>query len=453
MTPAEPCIPWIALCAAGLLVWPFNGAAETPANASERPRPNILLILVDDLGYGELGCQGNAQIPTPHVDSLAKNGIRFTNGYVTAPICSPSRAGLLTGRYQQRFGHEFNFPPPDGLPNQCGLPVTEKNLADRLQAVGYRTGMFGKWHLGYQPKFHPLKRGFDEFFGFLGGMHPYTKADGGNHGPILRGTEPITAMDYTTDAFGREACTFIEKHRSRPWFVYLSFNAVHSPLQATDKYLARFPTIANKDRRTYAAMQAAMDDAVGAVLVKLRELQLEENTLIFFLSDNGGPTWQTTSRNDPLRGAKKDLLEGGIREPFLIQWKGRLPAGKTDDRPIISLDILPTALAAAGAPVANGDQLDGVNLLPYLTGHTVGAPHEALFWRYGNQRAVRKDDWKLLQIGNRVRLYNLVQDIGEDKDLAAREPEKVQELEAAYAEWNAKNIRPMWRAKEGRSNK
>ena len=420
--------------------------------AADAPRPNVLLIVADDLGYGELGCQGNPQIPTPHIDSLARNGIRFTNAYVSAPICSPSRAGLLTGRYQQRFGYEFNFPPPDGPSNPCGLPVSEKTLADRLRALGYATGAIGKWHLGYRPEFHPRKRGFDEFYGFLGGMHPYLKANDGNHGPILRDSQPVADMDYTTDAFGREACAFIEKHRARPWFVYLAFNAVHGPLQASDQYLARFPKIANADRRAYAAMQSAMDDAVGAVLAKLRELQVEENTLIIFLSDNGGPTWQTTSRNDPLRGAKKDLLEGGIREPFLMQWKGHLPAGKIDHRPIISLDIVPSALAASGAPAVEADQLDGVNLLPYLTGQTAGEPHKALCWRYGSQRAVRQGDWKLLRIGNRTHLYQLADDLGETKDLAATEPARVKELEAVYDAWNAKNIRPKWRAKEGRSS-
>jgi arylsulfatase A-like enzyme len=426
------------------------GATHASAAAALVDKPNILVILTDDMGYGELGCQGNRQIPTPHIDSIAKNGVRFTSGYVTAPICSPSRAGLLTGRYQQRFGHEFNFPPPDGLPNKRGLSLKEKTIADYLKAAGYATGMFGKWHLGYRSEFHPMKRGFDEYFGFLGGMHPYTRADGGNHGPILRGTTPVTSMDYTTDAFGRETCAFIEKHRDKPWFVYLPFNAVHSPMQATQKYLDRFPNLKG-DRRTYAAMESAMDDAVGAVLAKLRELKLEDNTLIFFVSDNGGPTWQTTSRNDPLSGSKKDLLEGGIREPFMVQWKARVPAGKVDDRPVITLDIMATALAAAG--VAGDAKLDGVNLLPYLTGEKTGLPHEALFWRYGEQRAVRMGDWKLLQRGRKTKLYNLAKDIGEKHDRSDQEPGKLKELEAAYEKWNAKNIRPTWRSKEGGSGR
>jgi arylsulfatase A-like enzyme len=310
--------------------------------------------------------------------------------------------------------------------------------------------MFGKWHLGYRAEFHPQKRGFDEFYGFLGGMHPYFVADSRNHGPILRGTKPVGSMDHTTEAFAGETCAFIEKHKGKPWFVYLPFNAVHAPMQAAQKYLKRFPNLKG-DRRTYAGMQAAMDDAVGAVLARLRELKLEENTLIFFLSDNGGPTWQTTSRNDPLRGAKKDLFEGGIREPFLIQWKGRIPAGKVDDRPIIALDILPTALAAAGAPI--DPKLDGVNLLPYLTGEQTGAPHTALFWRYGDQRAVRMGDWKLFQAGGKPRLYNLAKDIGERHDLSAQEPGKLKELDAAYQKWNAQNIRPAWRGKDGRRRK
>jgi arylsulfatase A-like enzyme len=420
------------------------GAAETAT------RPNILLIVADDLGYGELTCQGNPQIPTPNIDSLAKNGVRFTSGYVSAPHCSPTRAGLMTGRYQQRYGHEFNPGPAEDASPHFGLPLEEKTIADRLKEAGYATGMFGKWHLGYLPQFMPQKRGFDEYFGFLGGAHSYLDAIADRENPILRGTEPVPSIDYTTDAFGREAVAFIEKHKDEPWFVYLPFNAVHAPLQALDKYKARFASIRDKRRRTFAGMLSAMDDAVGAVLAKLREHNLEENTLIFFISDNGGPTATTTCRNDPLRGFKMQVWEGGIRVPWIAQWKGHIPAGKVDDRPVIQLDILPTALAAVGAPVSAGANLDGVNLLPYLAEGNSEPPHQGLFWRFGKQRAVRMGDWKLTDMGQGAKLFNVTKDIGEKNDLSARAPAKLKELEAAYNEWNKDNVEARWGRMENR---
>ncbi len=407
-------------------------------------KPNILLIVADDLGYGELTCQGNPQIPTPNIDSIAKNGIRFTNGYVSCPVCSPTRAGLMTGRYQERFGHEFNPGPAQAASSNFGLSLKEKTIAEDLKAAGYTTGMFGKWHLGYQPQFTPPKRGFDEFFGFLGGAHAYLRAGIFGPNPILHNATPVESIDYTTDAFGRQAVAFIDKHAGVPWFVYLPFNAVHEPLQTTEKYRARFPTIKNENRQTFAGMLSAMDDAVGSVLAKIREHHLEENTLIFFISDNGGPTAQTTSRNDPLRGFKGQVLEGGIREPFMVQWKGHLPAGKVDARPVIQLDILPTALAAAGTSAPVTSNLDGINLLPYLDGTNSDAPHAALFWRYGRQHAIRMGDWKLENQGDGEHLYNLTKDITEKTDLATTQPAKVKELQTAYAQWNAQNIPPQW---------
>src|ERR1043166_891611 len=300
-----------------LFVWPLLNVS---APAAER-KPNILIILADDLGYGELSCQGNPQVPTPNIDSLAKTGVRFTSGYVSGPYCSPTRAALMTGRYQQRFGHEFNPGPAEAASEKFGLSLKEKTIGDRFKELGYATGWFGKSHLGYKPEFHPLKRGFDEYFGFLGGAHDYLDAAADGHNPILRGTAPVSEIDYTTDAFGREAVAFIEKHRAEPWLCYLPFNAVHAPLESTQKYLSRFEQIEDKKRRTFAAMLSGMDDAVGAVLAKLRERHLEEDTLIFFFSDNGGPTPMTTSGNGPLRGLKAQTWEGGIRAPWLVRWK------------------------------------------------------------------------------------------------------------------------------------
>lgn len=434
------------------------------ATASAAGKPNILVILADDLGWGELGCQGfTNDVPTPNIDSIAKNGIRFTSGYVSGPYCSPTRAGFMTGRYQQRFGHEFNPGPAETANKDFGLPLTETTIGNRLKDAGYVTGWFGKSHLGYEPAFHPLKRGFDEFYGFLGGARSYF--DTADRSPVLRGTEPAGKFDYTTDAFGRETVAFIERHRAQPWFAYLAFNAVHSPMEASDKYLSRFPNITNPKRKAYAGMQSAMDDAVGAVLAKIRALGQEENTLIFFFADNGGPTANNTSGNGPLRGFKAQTWEGGVRVPFMVQWKGQLPAGKTDDRPVIQLDIHPTALAAAGVAIQPEWKLDGMNLLPYLRGEKAGDPHDALYWRFGAQVAIRMGDWKLVKgMGSAgveaverrskatmdgAELYNLAKDIGEKQNLAASEPAKVKELTAAWNAWNAGNIDAKWLPERG----
>jgi arylsulfatase A-like enzyme len=475
---------------------PSGPALAAPPSAANSRRPNILLIVADDMGYGELGCQGWKDIPTPHIDSIARHGIRFTNGYVSCPVCSPTRAGLMTGRYQQRFGHEFNPGRGEMESAHFGLVRDETTLAERLKAAGYATGLVGKWHLGSREGLRPTERGFDEFFGFLGGLHVYIP-NGRSRGEIVRGTEHVEEPEYLTDAFRREALAFIDRHgidrhridrdsverdgerhgidrnridgdRAQPFFLYLAFNAVHGPLQATARYRDRFPQIADPRRRTFAGMLSAMDDAVGAVLGKLHDAGLEESTLVFFLSDNGGPTPLNTSRNDPLRGGKGTTWEGGIRIPFLIQWTGHLPAGIVDDRPVISLDIHATALAAAGVPTPTQKKLDGVNLLPFLTPHNLtphkltqhntATPHEFLFWRFGEQMAVRKGDWKITRAISRPGqalprrnlqsidgpLYNLRQDIGEKTDVAAKHPEVVKELADAWEKWNAELMPPRW---------
>jgi arylsulfatase A-like enzyme len=436
---------FLLLLGAALLLAPAG------APAAER-KPNIVVIVADDLGYADLGCQGCKDVPTPHIDSLAKNGVRCTNGYVSCPVCSPTRAGLMTGRYQQRFGHEFNPGPAQSADPKFGLPLTEKTMADRLKALGYATGAFGKWHLGYRPEYHPLKRGFDEFFGFLGGAHRYLDPLGDKANPLLRGTEPVDDRTYTTEAFAREAVRFIDKNRDRPFFLYLPFNAVHNPQEATAKYLSRFKGIKDEKRHKFAAMLSAMDDAVGQVLGKLRDAKLEEQTLLFFFSDNGGPTAATSSRNDPLSGHKGQVYEGGIRIPFLVQWKGQLPAGTTYDQPVIQLDILPTALIAAGGFIVPDWKLDGVNLLPYLKGDKAGPPHDRLFWRFGERWAVRMGDWKLRQElqEKAPKLFNLDRDIAESKDLAAEHSDEVKRLQAAYDAWNAQLSKPLWNVQRGK---
>jgi len=428
-------------------------AALTGAPLPAAPRrPNVVIIVADDLGYADLGVQGAADIATPHTDSIARNGVRFTNGYVSCPVCSPTRAGLMTGRYQQRFGHEFNPGPAAQAAANFGLPLTETTFAERMKKLGYATGMSGKWHLGYRSEYHPQKRGFDEYFGFLGGAHSYLNARADAANPIARGFEPVDEKEYLTDALAREAVAFIARHRGQPFFLYLAFNAVHTPMEAPPKYLDRWKSIADPRRRTLAAMLSAMDDGVGAVLAKLRETGLEDNTLIVFVSDNGGPTPANASRNDPLRGFKGQVLEGGIRVPFLMQWKGRVPAGTVYHQPVIALDILPTAVAAAGGSIPPDARLDGVNLLPFITGKASGAPHERLHWRFGEQYALRAGGWKLTGLGAAPpQLYHLDQDIGEAKDLAAAEPARLKELLALHRDWNSQLAEPLWRTQRQRA--
>ncbi len=408
------------------------------AHAADGRKPNVLVILSDDVGWGEYGFQGGKDIPTPNIDSIARNGVRFPQGYVSGPYCSPTRAGLMTGRYQTRFGHEFN-----SVPVTLGLPLTETTFADRFHALGYATCAIGKWHLGQKPEYRPMKRGYDEYFGTLANTpyyHPTHFVDS-RISPDER--EVTDNAFYTTDAYAERAVDWLEKHKNGPWYLYLPFNAQHGPLQAPKKYLDRFPNIPEGQRRTFAAVMSALDDAVGRVLAKVREMGQEEQTLIVFTSDNGGPTPSTTSNNGPLHGFKSQTWEGGVRVPFCMQWKGNLPAGQTFDHPIIQLDVLPTALAAAGVATDPSWKLDGVNLLPYLTGKMSGTPHQTLYWRFGQQWAVRHGDWKLVVArtgSGQPELYNLAEDIGEQSNRAASNPEKVRELQALWDRWNAEQV-------------
>jgi arylsulfatase A-like enzyme len=342
--------------------------ATTGMGAAAR-RPNIVLVLADDLGYADLGFQGAKDIPTPNLDRLAAGGMRCTNGYVSHPFCSPTRAGLMTGRYQQRFGYESN-PYYDTSGTVQGLPLTETTLPQVLRESGYSTGQIGKWHLGFTPQHHPLRRGFAESFGFLGGGHDYFKAQSGNANeymmPIERNGNVVNEKEYLTDAFSREACAFVRRHAKDPFFLYLAYNAPHTPQQASKEYLDRFANITDPKRKLCAAMVSAMDDGVGRLLETLRELELESDTLVFFLSDNGGLE-ENGTQNTPLRGTKGQVNEGGIRVPFIMRWPGQIAAG-TYNQPVISLDIFPTAVAVAGLTLkpAVRDKLDGVNILPYL---------------------------------------------------------------------------------------
>jgi arylsulfatase A-like enzyme len=339
-----------------------------------------------------------------------------------------------------------------------GLPVTETTIADRLKKLGYSTACVGKWHLGGGPQFIETARGFDEFYGTVANT-PFLNPPNFIDTRISPAISPVKDDNfYTTDAYGERAVDWIAKQKGKPFFLYLPFNAQHAPLQATKKYLDRFPDIADQKRKTFAAMMSAMDDAVGRVLAKIRDMGEDENTLIVFTSDNGGPTAVTTSKNDPLRGFKAQTLEGGTRVPFCMQWKGRIHAGTTYDHPIQNLDILPTAVVAAGGKIDPAWKLDGVDLMPYLSGQVKEAPHEVMYWRFGNQWAIRKGDFKLVASNadgvKTPKLFNLANDIGESKDLSDAMPEKVKELQALWTKWSAEQESPRWvPAKKKKKNK
>ena len=455
------------------------------AHIQAADHPNIILIVADDLGYGELGCYGGTEIPTPQIDSIAKDGVRFTNGYVTAPFCAASRAALMTGRLQTRYGFEFN---PIGAANadpQIGLPKTEQTLAEALRDQGYATALVGKWHLGGTAAYHPQRRGFDEFFGFLHEGHFYvpppwhgvttwlrrnalpdgsqghwTSPDGRvvwstdmHHNepeydadnPVLRSSQPVDEKQNLTEAFTREANSFIHRHNSQPFFLYLAYNAVNSPLQGVDAEMKRFASIPDIQRRIFASMLSQLDRSVGKVLHQVHQEGLDEHTLVVFLSDNGGPTKELTSSNAPLRGGKGDLLEGGIRIPFMMRWPGHLQGGQKVDVPVVSMDLSATADALVGH---ERKQLDGVDLMPLLTGQTNTRPERPLYWRVGNQAALREGDWKILRPAGKTvqpwQLYNLTIDISESHDLAGKEPQRLAALQAKWEALNREMVAPRW---------
>ena len=433
-----------------------------PSVIAQRRPPNIVVIVTDDMGYADIGIHGCKDIPTPNIDTLARSGIRFTNAYVSGPYCSPTRAGLFTGRYPQRFGHEFNLDLSDAH-RGFGLPLSEATLADRLRARGYHTAIFGKWHLGAGEQFHPMSRGFDEFFGFLGGQHSYLDTQAASRNPLLDGRKIVDQTDYLTEAFVDRAVDFIKRQKSQPFFLYLAFNAVHTPLEVPQKYLDRFPNIGDEQRRKYAAMLSAMDDGIGRTLNALHQEGLDENTIVFFFNDNGGPTMAGTtingSSNAPLRGSKRQTYEGGIRVILAIRWKGHLPEKTTYDQPVIQLDVFPTALAVAGIKPKPEWRLDGVDLMPFLLGKQKHPPHEALYWRLGTHMAIRKGEWKLVKTNEQplravdaptlnelsgAELYNLVKDLGEHENLASKYPEKVKELADTWRQWNNALSKPLW---------
>jgi arylsulfatase A-like enzyme len=438
-------IPWV------LLSWVFACGAFSPCSSlAQGLPPNILIILADDLGYGDVSFNGCPDYQTPNIDSLTTNGVKCSSGYVTHPFCSPTRAALLTGRYQHRFGHE-NQPENDSTNPRLGLPRAELVLTQMLKPAGYVCGAVGKWHLGTAPNMRPSQRGFVEFFGFLNGESGYFNA------AVFRNDTPLTERTYLTDAFTREGISFINRHAAEPFFLFLGYNAPHSPYDTPPQnYMDRVANISDPDRRVYAAMITALDDGIGQVLQTLQTQNLLNNTLIFFLSDNGAPQAAFT-RNYPLRGFKGSNWEGGIRVPFAVQWIGRVPGGVPYDQPVSALDIVPTAAAAAGVSLPTDRIYDGFNMIPYLAREQV-APSRTLFWRWfglggtgpgapgsgTTYRAVRNNSLKLVDHGGGPQLFDLATDISESQNLGQSRPGDLAFLSLLYGQWNAQMIAPLW---------
>ncbi len=442
-----------------LCVTQISCANEVPS----KDRPNIVLLFSDDAGYSDFGFQGSKEMKTPNLDRLASEGVKFTQAYVSDPTCGPSRAGLITGRYQQRAGYiENNVPGYMSAvsaqnDDEMGLPLSEVTMGDYLKSLGYKTGFYGKWHIGNADRFHPMKRGFDEFYGFRGGdrsYFAYKQPPKGMPEEIFsdkrmeRGfgnyEEP---KGYLTDVLAEEAVSFIEKNKEGPFFVFLSFNAPHTPMEATEEDLKLFPKLSG-NRKIYAAMNYAMDRASGKVLDKLKELGLDDNTLVVYTNDNGGPSDKNASVNLPLSGTKSNHLEGGVRVPFLMRWPGVTAENREYDLPVSTMDLLPTFFAAAGGNVDGIKNVDGVDLEPYVTGKSEGRPHQTLFWKKDVRAAVRDGDWKLIRFPDRpAELYDLSDDIKEHKNLALEHPDRVKQMYRQIYEWELTLERPRWMLK------
>lgn len=466
-----------------------------PDSNTKHAKPNVIILLADDLGKYDISLYGGKAAPTPTIDSLAASGVTFTDGYVSAPICSPSRAGLLTGRYQQRFGHELQpgdrypknnleylavkyilntndwhpnpkitYPSAKSIASQ-GLPQSEITFADLAKKQGYATGIIGKWHLGHTKGFTPLERGFDYHYGFYQAFSLFAHEDNPdiiNHhhsdftdkmiwgngrvgtGRIRRDTTIIDEKAFLTEKFAEEATAFIDKNKKKPFLLYVPFNAPHTPFQVRKKYYDRFAHIKDENKRVYYAMISALDDAIAQILQKVKDEGLEENTLIVFASDNGGATYTHATTNAPLKGGKFSHFEGGINVPFALRWKGKIKAHTVYNQPVSTLDIFATIASAIGAKLPSDRTYDGVDLINKVNKNEEA--HKALFWRSGDAKAIRKGDWKLVISGKNQQLwlYNLKQDKAENIDVAAQNPAKVKELSIALENWEKGLKKPLW---------
>ncbi|MDH5397615.1 MAG: sulfatase-like hydrolase/transferase [Cyclobacteriaceae bacterium] len=422
----------------------IRGTVEESKSAK---KPNIVIILSDDQGYADVSYHDHPEeVSTPAIDALAKSGMVFTNGYASAYVCAPTRAGLLTGRYQQRYGFY------QAADSREGLPLTEILLPQLLKEKGYSTGVFGKWHIGLEHPYRPNQRGFDAFYGFLGhGAHDYFDLEcdpSDAHQCIYRNHETINDQGYLTDNLAREANAFIRKNAKadQPFFLYLPFNAVHWPLQAPEEDIAKFNT-GDKERDVLLAMLYRMDLAVGSVINTLKETGQYENTLVFYFSDNGGAA-KNKSNNMPLRDYKQSTYEGGLRVPFIVSWPDRIKAGTSTDEPVISLDIMPTICATLGIDLPSDRVYDGKDMTSLLKGKKLKNPlHDQLFWDGDQgQWAVREGDWKLVYDKKRqLGLFNLKEDIGEANNRASEHPELTKKLEQRYKTWRGEMGEPMGR--------
>ena len=426
--------------------------------SSEDSPPNIIIIISDDQGYADVGFHGSKEIFTPNIDRIAKNGVVFSQGYVSYAVCSPSRAGLITGRYQNRFGYTRNIllAPKDSL---MGLPISEQTLPEVLNNVDYKTKVIGKWHLGAHESLVPEKRGFDEFFGFLIGGHRYfpedltlndlTEASRQMDGYITRiydNGRRINTKKYLTEELSDNAVKFIEDNAKDPFFLYLSYNAPHTPLQATERDLERNGHIDVEKRRTYAAMVSSMDDGVGLILDKLEEKNISENTIVVFFSDNGGVEWYNFSDNGPLRGIKGDFFEGGIRVPFTMQWPKKIKPGINYNKPIIALDVFATVVSAASAEKFIKNNIDGVNLIPYINGDVNGSPHDYLFWKNPDKDidVIRDNRYKYIRVKDDEYIFDLDNDLSEENNIINSSRHIYQELKLKFKEWEKDMIDPVF---------
>ncbi len=426
---------------------------------SENKKPNVIIILSDDAGYADFGAYGGTQIPTPNIDSFIASGVKFTDAYVTASVCAPSRAGLLTGRYQQRFGFENNMSgdPTAGFSREdMGMDPNENTFGDEMQANGYRTLAIGKWHLGDEEKHFPLNRGFDEFYGFVGGHRSFFAYTGGHKRTESlyhnKNVVPEDSITYLTDMWTDKAISFATQKSDKPFFIYLAYNAVHTPVDAKKEYWDKFSMIADSGRRSYAALMASLDDNVGRLRQTLKDNKLDENTLIIFLNDNGGAT-TNFSDNGSLRGMKGSKWEGGIRVAMAMSWKNQLPTNATFSYPVNSLDLMPTIFAATASKQFGKNPLDGVNLIPYIKGERKDIPHQYLFWRRGAAAAVREGKWKLIRVKtDPILLFNLEEDLSETKNLAKANPAIVNRLMTKLSEWEKGVSEPHWTSSYGDKN-